>query len=142
MRALLDVNVLIALLDADHSLHAAATRWFADHVRSGWASSPITQNGCVRVMSHPAYPNPVPVRAVMERLGEAMATRHHEFWPDDVTLLDPRVADAGRIHGARQITDLYLLALVVRHESRFVTFDSAISLEAVRGAKTKHLLIL
>jgi predicted nucleic acid-binding protein len=28
MRALLDVNVLIALLDSDHSLHVAASTWF------------------------------------------------------------------------------------------------------------------
>lgn len=45
MRALLDVNVLIALLDADHSLHARAIQWFASHARGGWASCPITQNG-------------------------------------------------------------------------------------------------
>ena len=62
MRALLDVNVLIALLDADHSLHARATDWFASHARAGWASCPITQNGCVRIMSHPGYPNTLPVR--------------------------------------------------------------------------------
>jgi len=37
MRALLDVNVLIALLDADHSLHANATSWFGSnaHFRLG-----------------------------------------------------------------------------------------------------------
>ena len=142
MRALLDVNVLIALLDADHSLHARAIRWFAGRVRRGWASSPITQNGCARVMSHPGYPSPVPVRAVMERLGEATASPHHEFWPDDVSLLDERVADAARIHGPRQITDLYLLALVVQHDGQFVTFDGSISLDAVRRAEEKHLFVL
>ena len=142
MRALLDVNVLIALLDADHSLHARATRWFAGRVRRGWASSPITQNGCARVMSHPGYPNPVPVRAVMERLGEATASPHHEFWSDDVSLLDERITDAARIHGPRQITDLYLLALVVQHDGQFVTFDGSISLDAVRRAEEKHLLVL
>ena len=62
MRALLDVNVLIALLDADHSLHARATHWFETHARRGWASCPITQNGCVRIMSHPGYPNALPHR--------------------------------------------------------------------------------
>ena len=120
MRALLDVNVLIALLDADHSLHARATEWLAGHVKAGWASCPITQNGCVRVMSHPGYPHPLPVRAVMERLAEASAGPFHEFWPDDITLLDPQVADAGRIHGPRQLTDLYLLVLAVRSEERRV----------------------
>ena len=142
MRALLDVNVLIALLDSDHSLHARATEWFAGHAKAGWASSPITQNGCVRVMSHPGYPHPLPVRAVMERLAEASAGTLHEFWPDDVSLLDARVADSGRIHGPRQITDVYLLALAVRHDGRFVTFDASVSLGAVRSAEKKHLLAL
>ena len=93
MRALLDVNVLIALLDPDHSLHAAATAWFRENAREGWASCPITQNGCMRVMSHPAYPNAPPLRMIAERLAEATASPLHEFWPDDVSLLDPRVAD-------------------------------------------------
>jgi predicted nucleic acid-binding protein len=103
MRALLDVNVLIALLDADHSLHQQATQWFRGHARAGWASCPITESGCVRIMSHPGYPNALPVRAVMERLAEASTRNVHEFWPDDVSLLDTQVADCARIHGPRQI---------------------------------------
>ena len=142
MRALLDVNVLIALLDADHASHARATEWFAGRVRRGWASSPITQNGCARVMSNAAYPSPVPVSAVVERLAEAAASPYHEFWPDAVSLLDDRIADAGRIHGPRQITDLYLLALAVRHDGQFVTFDGSIPLDAVRSAHKTHLLVL
>jgi predicted nucleic acid-binding protein len=35
MRALLDVNVLIALLDADHSLHAPALSGFAGNAKAG-----------------------------------------------------------------------------------------------------------
>ena len=142
MRALLDVNVLIALLDADHSLHARATEWFADHAWDGWASCPITQNGCMRVMSHPGYPSALPVRAVMERLEEATSSTFHEFWPDDISLLDARVADSARIHGPRQLTDIYLLALAVRHGGRFVTFDASVSLDAVRGAEKNHMLTL
>jgi hypothetical protein len=142
MRALLDVNVLIALLDADHSLHARATQWFAGHARSGWASCPITQNGCIRIMSHPGYPNALSVRAVVERLTEASASAFHEFWPDDVSLLDAKVADSARIHGPRQLTDLYLLALAVRHGGRFVTFDASVSVDAVWSAEKRHLLTL
>lgn len=142
MRALLDVNVLIALLDADHTLHAGATTWFASHAQAGWASCPITQNGCVRIMSHPGYPNPMPIRAVLDRLGEAAATPFHEFWPDDVSLLDSEVVDATRIHGPRQLTDVYLLALAVRHGGRFVTFDAAVPMAAVPRARKNHLLIL
>jgi toxin-antitoxin system PIN domain toxin len=142
MRSLLDVNVLIALLDADHASHEHAREWFSHSARGGWASCPLTQNGCVRIISHPRYPSPVPVRAGLERLREATTSSHHAFWPDDVTLLDERVADATRIHGPRQLTDLYLLALAVRHGGRLVTFDRAIAVSAIRGASDKHLLAL
>jgi hypothetical protein len=142
MRALLDVNVLIALLDADHSLHPRAIEWFGEQARAGWASCPITQNGCIRIMSHGGYPNALPVQAVMQRLADACAGTFHEFWPDDLSLLDATVADPARIHGPRQLTDLYLLALAVRRAGRFVTFDAAVSIDAVRGAQKKHLLRL
>ena len=142
MRALLDVNVLIALLDADHSSHARAAQWFGSHARNGWASCPITENGCVRIMSHPGYPNALPVRAVVQRLAEASTSSLHEFWPDDVSLLDPQVADSTRIHGPRQITDVYLLALALRHGGQFVTFDTSVSRDAVLGTQKSHLLVI
>ena len=142
MRALLDVNVLIALLDTDHTLHARALAWFADEGANGWAFCPITQNGCVRIMSHPGYPKALPTRAVMERLAEAITGDYHEFWTDDVSLLDAAVADSSRIHGPRQLTDLYLLALAVRHRGRFVTFDASIAIEAIKNAGKAHLLVL
>ena len=47
MRSLLDVNVLIALLDEAHIGLATATRWLAGAIDQGWASCPITQNGCI-----------------------------------------------------------------------------------------------
>jgi len=142
MRALLDVNVLIALLDADHALHVPAMQWFESNVQLGWASCPITQNACVRIMSRPGYPNPPPLRVVMERLAVATATGFHEFWPDDISLLDAGTVDPARIHGPRQVTDVYLLALAVRHGSRFVTFDKSIARDAVHGATSPHLLQL
>lgn len=142
MRALLDINVLIALLDSDHSLHDRATAWFAEHGGQGWASCPLTQNGCIRIMSHPNYPNGPSLQTIVARLAEATAETVHEFWPDDVTLLESRVADPTRIHGPRQITDVYLLALAVRHGGRLVTFEGSIAREAVRGAEGHHLLQL
>ena len=142
MRALLDVNLLSALLDTDHVLHGRAVEWFEGHVRQGWASCPITQNGCLRIMASPGYPNAMPIPVVLERLGEATATRWHEFWPDDISLLDVKVADPMRILGPRQLTDCYLLALAVRRHGCFVTFDDSITLAAVRGAKPEHLLKL
>ncbi|MET0850175.1 MAG: TA system VapC family ribonuclease toxin [Candidatus Rokuibacteriota bacterium] len=142
MRALFDINVLVALLDADHSLHDRARHWLGEHIRSGWASCPITQNGCVRVMAQPSYPNALSVRPVVERLREATRSSHHEFWPDDVSLLEPRTIDAGRVHGPRQLTDAYLLALAVHRRGRFVTFDASVSASAVIGAEKRHLVTL
>ena len=142
MRALLDVNVLIALLDSDHASHDTAIQWFAQHAREGWASCPITQNGCIRIMSNQGYPNSLPVQAVIERLAEACNEDIHEFWPDQVSVLDSDVVDSTRIHGPRQLIDIYLLALAVRHAGRLVTFDSGIALAAVRKATTQNFLIL
>ena len=90
----------------------------------------------------PRVSNGLPVQAVIERLTEATVGAFHAFWPDNISLLDPNVADAGRIHGPRQLTDLYLLALAIHHGGYFVTFDALISPEAIRGADKKHLLKL
>jgi predicted nucleic acid-binding protein len=58
-------------------------------------------------------------------------------------LLDSvRVADASRIHGPRQIADLYLLALAVRHSGRLVIFGRSIASSAIRGATERHLVSL
>lgn len=142
MVALLDVNVLIALLDADHTSHSRAREWFKGQARHGWATCPITQNGCVRIMSHPGYPNALPVSAVIERLGLAIESEQHTFWADDHSVLDGATVDRSRIHGTRQITDIYLLAMAVRRGGCFVTFDAAIPLSAARGAQKRHLAVL
>jgi hypothetical protein len=93
-------------------------------------------------MSHPGYPNPLPARAVMERLMEATSSEIHQFWPDAVSLLDTRSIEFGRIHGPRQLTDVYLLALAVNRRGQFVTFDTSVPLAAVRNATRNHLVIL
>jgi toxin-antitoxin system PIN domain toxin len=142
VRALLDVNVLIALLDADHTSHRSAMSWLSEHASGGWASCPITENGCVRIMSHPAYPNPHSVVEVVERLRAASVHGAHEFWPDSQSVLDDRLIDATRVHGPRQLTDVYLLALAVTHGGRLVTFDATIARGAVKGAKPQHLVAL
>ena len=142
MRALLDVNVLVALFDAAHVSHGAALGWLDEQGEAGWASCPITQNGCIRVMSQPGYPNNVPVSVITERLRDAARHRAHQFWADDVSVLDSKTIDMSRVHGPRQLSDVYLLALAVSHKGRLVTLDQAIPLEAVAGAQKKHLVVL
>ena len=142
MRALLDVNVLIALLDAGHLHHAAASQWLATHQKAGWASCPLTQNGCLRIVSLPSYPNRQPMAQVAERLGFAATGAHHEFWPDSLSLLDAGRIRWDRVLSSRQVTDTYLLAMAVSRQGRLVTFDRGISVEAVPGATKKNLVTL
>ncbi len=142
MRALLDVNVLIALLDSSHAQHATALDWYGAHMKSGWASCPLTQNGCIRILSQSSYLGRLPAVEVAQRLGKATATAHHMFWPDDVSLLDKDVVNWDRLLSPRQITDSYLLALAVRHGGRFVTLDRGISLASVCGAQARHVVML
>ena len=142
MRALLDVNVLIALLDGSHIHHRPVTDWLASHIDEGWASSPITQNGCIRVLSQPGYPNPVPAAQVAKRLAEATQHPSHAFWADSISLLQPGYLMWERILSSRHVTDAYLLALAVRQGGRFVTLDRGIVLDAVGGALPEHLVVL
>lgn len=142
MRALFDVNALIALLDRDHIGHSVATGWFSKHLEHGWASCPITENGTARIMASAGYPNPLPVAAVLQRVAVARATEHHRFWPDDVSLADTEVFKHSELLGPKQITDRYLLALAVRNKGRFVTFDRGIRPTAVIGALAEHLVQL
>lgn len=93
-------------------------------------------------MSQPGYPNAFPAADLVQRLRDATGHAAHRFWPDDLSVLDPAAIDETQIHGPRQITDVYLLALAVKHNGRFVTFDGAIGLTAARGATNKNLVIL
>ena len=142
MRALLDINVIIALLDANHSLHHSARSWLAAHLMHGWASCPITENGVIRILSQPAYPNPQPHTLVVQRLQEAQQNADHAFWPDDISPTRHDAIQWKHVLGHRQLTDAYLLALAVRHNGRLVTFDQRISLSTVKGAEDRHLTVI
>lgn len=141
-RALLDVNVLLALLDADHVDHARAGSWLDAEIAHGWASCPITENGFVRIISQPRYPGPISPTEAADLLTLAAAGPHHAFWPCDLSLLDVSAIDRTRLHGPRQVTDAYLLALAVAHTGRFVTFDRSIPMASVSGARAEHLVVL
>jgi toxin-antitoxin system PIN domain toxin len=142
VRALLDINVLIALLDAAHIHHQRASQWLEQSLHHGWASCPLTQNGCLRIMAQPAYPQALPLAAVAQRLGQAAATPAHLFIADDYSLLDADSLHWPQLLGHRQVTDAYLLGLAVRHGCRFVSFDARVNLAAVPGAKAEHLWVL
>jgi uncharacterized protein len=141
-RALLDVNVLIALLDSDHIHHVRAATWLSENIAAGWASCAITQNGCVRIMSQPGYPNALPAARVAERLREATGTEHHRFVGDDISLLDARCFDTEQLLGHRQVTDAWLLGLATVNGLRLATLDAGVPLRVVRIAGPSNLVSL
>jgi toxin-antitoxin system PIN domain toxin len=140
-RALLDVNVLIALLDDAHVFARRANEWL-DAAPRPIATCPIVENGVIRIMSAPAYSashraTPEQVARGLRVLTQAL---DHVFWPDEVSLLDEARVDFSRLHGHRQVTDAYLLALAVRRGGVIASFDTALPVTAVRGAGRQHVL--
>lgn len=77
-----------------------------------------------------------------ERLAQATAHPRHAFIADDYSLLDPGHIHFTQLLGHRQITDSYLLGLAVRHQCRFVTFDSRLNTSTVIGAEGHHWVTL
>jgi toxin-antitoxin system PIN domain toxin len=134
MTFLLDVNVLIALLDAAHIQHEPAHHWFAQHGSNAWATCPLTENGVLRIVGHPRYPNgPGTPSAVAPLMSELCRLPGHTFWPDDVSLLDDETFDLSRLLSFSQVTDSYLLALAHNRGGRLATFDRRLVTSAVRG---------
>lgn len=126
--ALLDVNVLVALAWPNHTHHGRARAWFQRHHRSGWATTPFTEAGFVRVSSNrAAIAAPSTPELALRLLEELTGQAGHTFWVDDVRLLRGDTVGAGPVTSHRGVTDAHLLALAARHGGRLVTFDARIT---------------
>lgn len=139
-RFLLDINVLIALMDPTHVQHEKAHQWFAKTGRKAWATCPLTQNGVMRIVGHARYPSsPGTPAAVAELLAAFLAHPGHQFWPDNVTLLDRRIVLTSHLLDSAQVTDSYLLALAASQGGKLATFDHRLVTDAVvNGSQTLH----
>jgi toxin-antitoxin system PIN domain toxin len=138
---LLDVNVLVSLLDSAHVHHDVALKWFrAVAAVEGWATTPITENGLVRIVSHVSYPNlrltPAVVTESLARF-KAGFQGIHQFWADEVSLTETSLFDLTVLTGSRQTTDVYLAGLAFRKGGSLATLDGGIPWRAVRGAKAE-----
>ncbi len=143
MIALLDVNVLVALFDPAHVHHEAAHSWFGVNRTRGWATCALTENSLVRIASNPAYPGRrTTVEDAAARLRIFCSSREHVFWTSSISVRDRARFHWNHVQGHRQLTDVYLLALSVSNQGRLATFDSAISIRSVEGAKPHHLELL
>ena len=131
---LLDVNLLLALIDPMHIHHEVAHRWFGENGRHSWATCPLTENGFIRIASHPNYPNrPGDFPAVFAILRQLCDAQGHQFWPDDISMLEFLKPDAIISHA--QITDVYLTGLAVHKKGKLATLDQHIPVDAVHGGR-------
>lgn len=144
MRALLDVNVLIALFDEEHVFNDRAHVWLENNADSGIATCPITENGLVRILSHPKYSKTLQCTPaeLIKSLAEFVSNQDHLFWPDDLSIRSTKNYDPRRILGSRQLTDIYLLSLAVKNQGRLVSFDNNIAASAILNSRPEHLLVI
>lgn len=137
--ALLDVNVLLALVVDTHVHHAVARRRFHD-VAGAWATTPVTELGLARLL----LTDVVMGRTVAPT--EATATlRALRSAPGWSWLADDEPLDSGRIDmsvlgGRGQVTDLHLVALAARHTAVLCTFDARLP-RALAPADRRHVAV-
>lgn len=139
---LLDVNVLIALCDPAHVNAPDARRFYQNDLIGGeWATCPIVENGLLRIFGSGKYPggpgSPQAARSLFVSLWNQ--TPRHHFWSDDVSMIDSETFR--RLPASEDLTDIYLLALAVKHGGRFATFDHGIDPGLVPGGE-KALYLL
>jgi len=138
---LLDVNLLLALSDPMHVHHESAHRWFAKKGRQAWATCPLTENGFIRIASHPNYPNrPGDVTPVIDILRQLCEAPGHHFWPEESSILQVLEPEAIITHV--QVTDVYLLGLAVHKKGKLATLDQRIPVDALRGGRKALELII
>jgi toxin-antitoxin system PIN domain toxin len=131
---LLDINLLLALTDPMHVHHEPARQWFTEKGQQAWATCPLTENGFIRIASHPKYPNrPGDVPAVISILGQLCDVPGHHFWPEDIRILNVLSLDAIITHA--QITDVYLLGMALHNQGKLATLDQRIPVDAVQDGR-------
>lgn len=137
---LLDINVLLPLVDPMHVHHEAAHEWFQRIGHEAWATCPITENGFIRIASHPSYPNrPGDASTVADILRETCDGPGHHFWPDTISVLD--LLPSGTLISHTQITDVYLVGLAAHHGGKVATFDRRIPEHLIpNGAEALELI--
>ncbi|MBK8286555.1 MAG: VapC toxin family PIN domain ribonuclease [Ahniella sp.] len=139
---LLDVNVLIALIDPAHVQHDQAHEWFGRVGHKGFATCPITENGLLRIVGHPKYPNsPGPPSVVVAALAAIRGLPGHTFWPDSLSLVESPLVDPALLSSHSRVTDSYLLALARANKGKLATLDHKLATEVVADGKSSLALI-
>ena len=134
IEALLDVNVVIASVFADHVMHGRARSFVKGLER--FHTTPMTQGGFLRFATRPwknerkeAQPPRLTMAEAQDKLREYTSVVGHVFLPDDARFTDLGLRS---MQGHRQWTDAYLLHLARQHglalaslEGRMANLDDA-----------------
>jgi predicted nucleic acid-binding protein len=134
--ALLDVNVIIASVFADHVMHLPARRFVESLDR--FYTTPTVQGGFLRFATRPMKNERGDLQLPRLKMSEALATLRafteveaHAFASDDVPFTDLALRS---LQGHRQWTDAYLLHIARQNrlvlaslESRMATLDDPAS---------------
>ncbi len=130
--ALLDVNVLTALMWPEHQHHAAAHAWSRNRGQARWATCPLTELGFLRLVTNPSFSRKaLSFQNALALLGQAVVGERHEFWGDRLTVGSAIGKIATHIQSYGQLTDAYLLSVAKQHKGVLATFDSGIQSLAV-----------
>lgn len=116
--ALLDANVLIALVIAEHEHHDRAAAWLAGV--DSFAVCPVVEGALIRMLLRLGERADT-ARAVLEGV---RAHPRCAFLADDLSYA--QVSFEG-LTGHRQVTDAYLADLAAAHGAVLATFDRALS---------------
>jgi uncharacterized protein len=117
--ALLDANVLIALVVSEHVHHDAAAEWLSASDAT-FATCPLTQGTLIRFLLRTGQPAAV-ARDVVSAVESA---NRHEFWPDSISFAEVEIDG---VVGHRQVTDAYLAQLARIRNGQLATLDSGLA---------------
>lgn len=116
---LLDANVLIALVVAEHEHHVRVSTWLSRVDRV--ALCPVVEGALVRFLVRAGEA----VEVAREVLRSLYADPRCEFWPEELSYGE---ADLSHVRGHRQVTDAYLTALAVTHDGAVLaTLDQGLA---------------
>ena len=142
MKLLFDVNTLLARFDTKHVHHKRVSTYLDSQRDVRIHTCPITENGFLRIFSHPSYPSgPGNMPDAFDQLGRIRSIPGHTFVHDNLSLCDHGSFPDIPAASPKQLTDLYLLALAVRHRIRFATLDGKIPAHLIPGGSDACLII-
>jgi predicted nucleic acid-binding protein len=104
-------------------------------VDDGWATCAHTENGFLRVGMNSEFAGRTQTGfvALMAALTLISGLPNHHFWAMDISLRTSM--PSGLALTAKQIADMYLLALAIEHGGKFATFDQGIPAKLIPGGE-------